>query len=221
MRLHLHRPAAPRRAAAGGPEGDPAIAEMWLGREHPLVRTLRNAEIASRQLVTVTAVQAAGVVWLLGDWPFGLPLAIGAGVAQAVLVCRMAVLGTFRRDLCLEVIANGGAGVPLPCIERSCRRLLDERALERLARSIDELVLTARSPGTPPLHGYPLTDRRVIRAVAPELGGVASLLRTGAPVRGVALVERLLTSASTPLYGSDVEQLRQELRRVRYLLIHE
>ena len=37
-------------------------------------------------------------------------------------------------------------------------------------------------------------------------------------IGGVALVEWLLTSAATPLYGSEVEPLRQELRRAVYLL---
>jgi hypothetical protein len=34
----------------------------------------------------------------------------------------------------------------------------------------------------------------------------------------VAAVELLLTSSSTSLYGNEVEPLRQELRRARYLL---
>jgi hypothetical protein len=38
------------------------------------------------------------------------------------------------------------------------------------------------------------------------------------PLQGVAAVERLLTGASTPLYGAEVASLRQELRRAAYLL---
>jgi hypothetical protein len=34
----------------------------------------------------------------------------------------------------------------------------------------------------------------------------------------VALVEWILTSAATPLYGQSIEPLRQELGRARYLL---
>ena len=218
MRLHLHRPAAPPRATVHEHEGERSLAEQWLGASHPLVSSLGRSEVALQQLVTVTAVQAAGLVWFLGDWSFGLSLTIGAAVAQAAFACRLALLRTFRGDLCLAVIADGGAELPLPCIERVCRRLLDTRVVERLASSIDELVLAAGCRGAPALLSHPLADRRVIRAVAPELRQVAELLRSAPAVRGVALVEWLLTSSATPLYGSEVEPLRQELRRARYLL---
>lgn len=53
----------------------------------------------------------------------------------------------------------------------------------------------------------------------PELRRIASLLRRdGTSLQGVAAAELLLTGAATPLYGSDVEPLRQELRRASYLL---
>jgi hypothetical protein len=220
MRLHLHRPAAPHRTTVvGGPGDDRSLAEQLLGGGHPLVESLDRSETAYRQLVTVTALQAAGVVWLLGDWRVGLSLAIGAGVAQAVFACRLAMLKSLRRDLCLEFIAGGGARVPLTCIERTCTRLLDQRALERLARSIDELVQMAHRPGTASLAGGALADRRVIRAVGPEMCQVSSLLRSGPAVRGVAIVEWLLTSPASPLYGHEVEPVRQELSRARYHLV--
>ena len=53
----------------------------------------------------------------------------------------------------------------------------------------------------------------------PELRRIATLLRgDGTSLQGVAAVELLLTGAATPLYGPDVEPLRQELRRASYLL---
>jgi hypothetical protein len=218
MRLHPHRPVAPPRATVHEHEGEWSLAEQCLGRSHPLVTSLGRSEIVRRQLLTVTAVQAAGLIWFLGGWSFGLSLAIGAGVAQAALACRLALLRTSRRGLCLEMIAHGGEWLPLVCVERVCRSLMDTRALERLAGSIDELVLAAGCPGVPALLSQPLADRRVIRSVAPELRQVAALLRSGPAVQGVALVEWLLTSPATPLYGREVEPLRQELRRARYLL---
>jgi hypothetical protein len=222
MRLHLHRPAAPRQTSvADGHDDERSLAEQWLDPCHPLARSLGRSETACEQLVTVTAIQAAGVVWLLGGWRFGMALAIGAGVAQLLLACRVAMLRSLRRDLCLELVAGGGARLPLPCIERTCARLLDRRALERLANSIDDLVRTAHSRSPSPLANRPLAERRVIRAVGPQLCEVASLLRSGPAVRGVALVEWLLTSPASPLYGSDVEALRQELRRARYHLAPE
>jgi hypothetical protein len=220
MRPQLPRPTAPHRTLASGAEAECSLAESWLGAEHPLVRSLSRSETACRQLVTVTAVGAAGVVWFAGGWSFGLPLAIGAAVAQTVFACRVAVLRRGRRDVCLELIVQGGERLPLPCIERQRRDLLDPRARERLASSIDDLVRAATQRGSRPELVHPLADRRVIRAVAPDLRAVASLLRGDPAVQGVALVESLLRFPATPLYGSEVEPLRAELRRARYLMTH-
>jgi hypothetical protein len=129
---------------------------MWLGAGHPLVQSLSRSETACQQLVPVTAAGAPGVVWYVGDWSFGLSLAMAAAVQSG---------------------------------------------------SRSQLI-------------HPLADRRLIRAVAPDLREAASLLRGDPAVHGVALVEWLLTSPATPLYGSEVEPLRAELRRARYLISH-
>jgi hypothetical protein len=221
MRPHFPRPFA-RNQPAGAGAGEGSLAEVWMGAGHPLVRVLRRSETAFEQLVSVTAIQAAGVVFLVGDWTAGLSLAIAAAVVQIALGCRLAALRMLRRQLSLELIANGGAGLPLPCIERLCRRLLDGRGLERIASSIDEMVQAATCPRGLTVGPRPLADVRLIRAVAPDLLQVAALLRDGdLSVRGVALVEWLLTSPATPLYGTELEPLRQELVRARYLLTHE
>jgi hypothetical protein len=194
---------------------------MWLGPGHPLVQSLSRSETACQQLVTATAAGVAGVVWYVGGWSFGLSLTIGAAVALAVFACRVAVLRCGRRDLCLGLVVRGGERLPLACVERVRRDLLDRRALGRLASSIDELVRAAGEPGSRSQLVHPLADRRVIRAVAPELRELAALLRGDPAVRGVALVEWLLTSPATPLYGSDLEPLREELRRARYLMARD
>jgi hypothetical protein len=222
MRLHLHRPAAPHRTSVvGGPDDERSLAETWLGPSHPLVRSLGRSETALQQLVTVTAAQAAGLVWLLGGWRFAVSLAVGAGVAQFLLACRVALLRRLRHDLCVELIASEDPRLPLRCLDRTRARLLSEGARERLTRSLDDLVRTAHPKSATSLAVQPLADRRVIRAVAPEMRDVASLLRSGPAVRGVALVEWLLTSPASPLYGREVEPLRQELSRARYHLASE
>lgn len=160
------------------------------------------------------------MVWYVGDWSFGLSLAMAAAVVQVGLACRLAVLRHGRRDLCLGLIVHGCEPLPLPCIERLRLDLVDRRARERLASSIDGLVRVATQPGARPELIHPLADRRMIRAVAPDLREVASLLRGAPAVQGVALVEWLLTSPATPLYGSEIEPLRAELRRARYLMTH-
>jgi hypothetical protein len=218
MRPHLPRPAAPHRAVASGATAERSLAEMWLGAGHPLVQSLSRSETACQQLVTATAAGAAGVVWYVGDWSFGLSLAIGASVAQALFACRIAVLRRGRRDLCLDLVVRGGERLPLACVERLRRDLVDRRARERLASSIDDLVRAATQPWARPELIHPLADRRVIRAVAADLREVALLLRGDPAVQGVALVEWLLTSPATPLYGSELEPLREELRRARYLM---
>jgi hypothetical protein len=221
MRSPLHPPLAPHHdtAAAGQAGNDRAMAEAVLGASHPLVGVLRHSDTVFEQLVSVTALQAAGVVFLSGNLGFGLSLAIAALVVQVGLGCRLAALRARRRELCLELIVGGRQRLPLFCIDRERRRLLDPRTWEQLARSIDEMLeIVAR-----PLPRHPATRPifyvRVIRRVVPELGQIASLLRGDGPcVRGVAAVEWLLTSSASPLYGVQVEPLRQELGRARYLL---
>ena len=219
MRPHFPRSltARERPAAAEWDGSERARAAALLGACHPLVRLLGRFETVFEQLVWVTAVQAAGVVFLAGGTAFGLSLVVAAAVVLAGLACRVAALRTCRREKCLELIVEGHATLPLPCIERSCRRLLGGRTVELFARSIDDMVATAVCPSKL-LASFPLTDPRVIREAATELRQVAALLRAGPAVRGVALVEWLLTSAATPLYGSEVEPLRQELWRAVYLL---
>ena len=67
--------------------------------------------------------------------------------------------------------------------------------------------------------GRPLYSTRLIRAVAPDLAEIARLVRSGDPgLRGVATTQRLLCDGTSALYGHDVDVLRQELHRIRFLL---
>jgi hypothetical protein len=221
MRSHFHPPlpARRRRRSVGRGGANCSLAEVWLGPSHPLVGVLRRFDTALEQLVSVTAVQASGLVLLSGALKFGLSLALAGVVVQLGLGCRLAALRARRQELCLGLIVAGRQALPLACVDRERRRLLDPRTWERPATSIDEILEIAA--GQLPLHPAvrPIFHVRVIRQVGPELRQVASLLRGGAPcVRGVAAVEWLLTSPASPLYGVEVEQLRQELGRVRSLL---
>jgi hypothetical protein len=221
MRPPLHPPLAAHRdrAAAWQAGNDGTLAERLLGASHPLVGVLRNSDTATQQLVSVTAAQAASLVFLAGDLRFGLSLAIAGVLVQIGLGCRFAALKARRRELCLELIIGGRQALPLACVDRERRRLLDPRTSKRLATSVDEMLeIAARSLLVHPAV-RPICYVRVIRRVAPELRQVASMLRGGATcVRGVAAVECLLTSPASPLYGVEVEALRQELGRACYLL---
>jgi hypothetical protein len=209
---HRSPPASPADRRAGN---DRVMAGASLGAGHPLVGVLGRVEVVFEQMVLVTGVQAAGVLMFSGR--IRLSLLIAAAVVQLALLSVLAALRLRARELCLELIVAGRASLPLACIGRARRRLLDPHTREGLAKSVDEVVeLAARPrPGAP----RPLCDVRVIRAVAPELSQIASLLRGGqSSIRGVALVDWLLTSAATPLYGPSAEPLRRELGRARYLL---
>jgi hypothetical protein len=216
MRPHFPRPFAVHHSAALESESELCLAEARLGASHPLVQALDHLLTARRQLVAVTAVQAGGLVLLSGSWRFGLALAVAAAVVQAVLCCRLIIGRSVRQDRCRELIIAGGERLALPSVGRLRASLLEGGTREQLASSIEELVRRATNP--PPGEPRPLADARVIRATAPELRGVAALLRENPSAQGVALVEWLLTSAATPLYGADVDALQRELGRAHYLL---
>jgi hypothetical protein len=79
-------------------------------------------------------------------------------------------------------------------------------------------VQAAERPPAQP-RARPVFSAHVVRSVGPELRAIAEQLTAAAPgVRGVALIDRLLHSGASPLYGSEVEPLRRELGRARYLL---
>jgi hypothetical protein len=220
MRSIFHPPPASRRlTATEQASSDRSMAESLLGGAHPLVGVLRQSDVALHQLVSATAVQAAGVVWLTGNVSFGRSLAIAGLVVQVGLGCRVAALRARRRELCRELIVAGRQGLPLAYIDRERRRLLDPRTLGRLATSVDEIVEIAVRPLPRHPAVRPIFYVSVIRQVAPELRQIASLLRGSGPCApGVATVEWLLTSPASPLYGVEVEPLRQELGRARCLL---
>jgi hypothetical protein len=76
-----------------------------------------------------------------------------------------------------------------------------------------------RRPAPVPASVRPLFDVGTVAAVAEDLRAIVALLHAGVPqARGIALAERLLTEGVSPLYGYDALALRDELRRVRYLL---
>lgn len=219
------RPPFPRPLAAHQPEitvgwgeSEASVAEALLGTNHPLVGLLRGLDTAVDQLVAVTVLQVGGVVFMFDDFAFPMPLVIAAAVCQLGLACRIVALSSSRHELCLRLIAEGNSSTPLRCIETVRTHLLDPRTWQQLARSIDEIVQAAdRVPVS--WGARALVHPHVIRPAAPLFREVAALLRGSEPaVRGVALVEWLITSPVTPLYGFEAELVLQEAARARYLL---
>jgi hypothetical protein len=141
-----------------------------------------------------------------------------AAVVLLALGVAAALLRQRRRDDVLALIAAGREELPLVPVQRERRRLLDGRTRSRLAASLERLVQEARATSLRPVPL--LFDRRVVGAVAGELLGLARLLRCEpSNARGVALVWWLISDGTgSPLYGSDLADLRRELGRIRFLL---
>jgi hypothetical protein len=195
------------------------MADGLLGTGHPLVAVLRASLTAIEQVLAVAAVQAGDLSLLYEKAPIALPLAVAGCVVQLALGCRLALLMAQRRDVCRELIIAGREQLPLTAVERESRRLREPRRRARLARSIEQVANNAERRRAEPNRAPPLCRIRVVRPVAPQLHEIAcQLLSDAAPLRGVALMEWLLTCGESPLYGAQLEPLRQELGRARYLL---
>jgi hypothetical protein len=136
-----------------------------------------------------------------------------------VLLLRLANVRWLVSERACDLIIQGRADLPLDPVRRQRRRLRDHAHCEDLADWLDRTwMLAERSLGAR-YQPAPFGSSRVIVAVAPELAEIAARLRDEAPgVRGVALVERLLSEGGSALHGGSLSELRQELRRIRFML---
>jgi hypothetical protein len=197
---------------------DRAAAEARLGLTHPLVGLLASLQTSVEQLWAVAAVALIGSAVLLAEGRSILALVIGAGAAGILLIARWVSRRVAVRDVCLDLIIEGVGDSDVGVLERERCRLAEPRRRARLARSITGLVQAAERPPARP-RARPVFSVRVVRSVGPELRALAERLLAAAPaVQGVALIERLLHNGASPLYGLEVEPLRRELGRARYLL---
>ena len=194
-----------------------AAAGTLLGSEHPLARALRDSQAAIDQLLVLTVVDASAAGFVSGGAPIGLPLLVSSILVQVAIALRLILLRDQVRDESRQLIIAGGAPSALACIQRERLRLVDPHNRVRLARTIEDLVERATATN---LATRPFLDLCLACRLAPELRDVASLLRADtADPSGVALVERLVTEATSPLYGTHENALREELDRIRYRLL--
>jgi hypothetical protein len=209
-RLHPQEPAARHPGDAG------RSAEALLGAGHRLVAVLYACEETVEGIVAVAVLQLGALALWSVSTSHGCALTIGAGVVQVGLGLRWTSLRVQRRELCVELVIAGQERLPLAAVARVRLHLDDPRHRTQLAASLERLaVQQGRSRG----RQRPIYNARVLKAVKPELRGVAARLRdSGADLRGVALLDRLVTSGSSPLYGNAIGPLRDELARGRYLL---
>jgi hypothetical protein len=212
-RLHRKRPVAPEGAGAG------LSAEALLGAGHPLVAVLYACGATVEGIVAVAAVQVGALALWWVNASYARALAIGAGVVQVALGVRWASLRVQRRELCLELVIAGREHLPLAVVARERQRLDDPRRQAQLATSLEHLAAMSVQRRRRGERQRPICSRRVLAAVEPQLRDVAARLRDGGVnLRGVALLDRLVTSGSSPLYGEETGPLRDELARSRYWL---
>jgi hypothetical protein len=196
----------------------PPPASTVLGAAHPLVRTLEAIAEVDRQSLAVAAVFVVGLVWTVSGDAWGAPVAASAALVLLVLAGKGAVLRQCRRDEVVALIAAGDGDVEIGVVESARERLLSARMRAYLAASLDSVVDEAARPraGTAPLF-----NPAIVMAVAQELRELAELLREGRPdARGVALVWRLICDGvASPLHRGEEGELREELKRIRFVLI--
>jgi hypothetical protein len=192
-----------------------------LGSDHPLARASDALDSVVRQSLAVAAVLVGSIINLIAGRTWAATLAASAAIVLAGLTAIATACKQTQRDRALALILEGRENLPVVAVQRQRRRLLDPRTRTTLARNLTEMIDEAS-----PRHGLlacricPMFDRAVIRAVADDLCAVIRLLHSDqAPVRSVALVEHLLASAFSPLYGNQAEPLRHELRRIRRGLV--
>lgn len=195
------------------------MAEAQLGPEHPLVGLLGTLQTSVAQMSVVAAIAVIGsALRLVGSQRPPVALLVGACVAEIILSARWVIKRAAMREACLELLADGCRSVQVRMFERERRRLVEPRHRIMLARWIAGLIEAAERPHSPSV-GRPVFTASVVRTLAPELRGIAErLVGPASAAQGLAFVERLLHNGVSPLYGPEVEPLRRELGRARFLL---
>jgi hypothetical protein len=190
-----------------------------LGPDHPLARAELRSGILRAQLgVTVAfGLAAAALSPLLG--PAAERLAVGAVVVAGLFLFATLIARARLRARAFELIASGREELPLRVVADESSRLRDRRYRVRLARTLDVITL---QPETRDWWRPVCGDHEAVRAARGELLEIAQLLRDlpNVRARGVALVTHLVwDGATSPLYQCSASRLREELGRIRHVLI--
>ena len=118
-----------------------------------------------------------------------------------------------QRSLDRELIA-GAEPASSPRLATRAARLASTRERTLLAEGVERLLAASRGPKR---RWSAVSRREPLLLNAAELAELASLLRSGTPlyVRGIAIVDRLLTDGTSPAYFGSAESLTRELRAAR------
>lgn len=189
-----------------------------LGPDHPLSRAESQERTLRAQFaVTVAFGLVAGLVSpFLG--PAALQLSLGASAVAALFLAAAFVARLRLRARAFELIAIGREELPVEAIEQERSRLRDRRYRRRLARTLQVITLQQTREWWSPIYA----DRAAVQAAQAELLEIARLLRElpSVSARGVALVTTLVRDGATsPLYQGPALRLREELGRIRHVLV--
>jgi hypothetical protein len=128
----------------------------------------------------------------------------------------------FIRDQIDGRLARGAAPAESPELTARAAQLTSERNRRNLAAGLERAVATVDG-GRRSFGSKAPVDRAGVEDARLELLDVATLLRGPEPVamRGVALVEQLLTQGDSPLYARSVPTgtLREAARQARAALL--
>jgi hypothetical protein len=138
-----------------------------------------------------------------------------SGARRAPLLLKLRVLLT--RDQLDHELAEGADPVTSSKHELRARQLVDSRT--RLADQVDRALESAHVAG-PPFTAEAPVRRAAVRDCEADMRALVRRLRDGLPsdVQGVALVARLLSDGSGPLYAEGAYSLRYTVRAARLAL---
>ena len=190
-----------------------------LGHDHPLVRAESQERTLRAQFGVTVAFGfiAAFVSPFVG--PAALRLSIGATVVAGLFALAAFVAHLRLRERAFELIASGREELAVQAVESERSRLRNRRYRRKLAHTIDVIAVQPQSRDWfSPICG----DHASVLAAQSELQEISRLLRELPTVRarGIALVTRLIRDGATsPLYQGPELRLREELGRIRHVLV--
>ena len=197
-----------RRGEASRPGAD-------LPPGHPLLHASEAVAYTARQCLHVAAVLTGSLIALVQSDRWAVSLAYSAASVLIVLTGLLFAHVQRERDCAIELILEGRDGLAIAPVQRQRKRLLAEGTREHIIAELEDALHQVRRASTSFSLTPPRFERAVVTAVTDELHDVVRLLGDGGcSTRVIASAERLVEQATSPLYGQDVNALRDELRRL-------
>lgn len=206
--------------SSGLTAADKCAAESVLGRGHRLTRALSGTHTLALQSIVAAFAVLASVAALRAHLSHTVLALVVASVVAGAFVLAWLVAWHVTRARVQDLIASGDDSVVLPVVARERRRLASRKERERVARSLDGLYRDALRWHEILPQFRPPDGVFQLRHVGDEVAALTRALRGDrVRVQGVALAERFLSDGyASPLYSGELEPLREELNRIRYLV---